>query len=264
MFYSNTIIFDGIPSEEFGLMLVGKLGANEQEGGLLGSSVSIIEDTLSRRPSPIYYSSVQNSPMEFKLVLSVIDERFILSRYDLASISSWLYGHYEYKKLIICQDDLADYFYRCKVTELEPLYVAGKTVGVTVSVRCDAPYAYLNTSNDVINISESAIYLYYNRSNMNTHYCPEIIFEIPGGTTSIEVFNTTTKEATFKLTDLPPTGATIRMDCLRQILTSEQIPNVYKHCNLNFPSFVKGDNKLQLTGTFGMTIINEFPMYIGA
>jgi hypothetical protein len=54
-------------------------------------------------------------------------------------------------------------------------------------------------------------------------------------------------------------------ECLRgQIITSNEINNVYEYFNFNFPSFVKGSNILQLTGDFTMTIVNEFPMYTGA
>lgn len=264
MFCGDTIIFDGVSSEEFGLMLVGKLDNNEQGGGLLGSKVSIIEDTLLRRPSPIYYASEQNEPLEFNLILSVSDETSELSRHDLAAIASWLYGHHEYKELAIYQSDLSDYFYRCKITELEPLFVAGRTVGLNVSVRCDAPYAYMRTANDIITCSESLTYVYHNRSNMNTYFKPNITIVVPSGSTDVEILNTTTGDSACTFSSLPSTGVTINVDCQRQILASDEISNVYEYCNFNFPAFIKGANTLQLTGNFTMTIVNEFPMYIGA
>lgn len=264
MFYSNTIIFDGIPSEEFGLMLVGKLGSDEQESGLLGGRVSIIEDTLLRRPSPIYYTSKQDSPLEFKLILSVIDNTKTLSRYDLSAIAGWLYGHSDYKELVICQDDLADYFYRCQVVELETIFVAGRAVGVSALVRCDAPHAYMRASSTVLTCSGSQTYTYYNNSNLNIPYLPIIVIEATGISESVSIQNTINPNSPFIITNIPPEGATIQVDCLRQIVTSESIPDVYNYFNFNFPEFVRGSNQLQLTGDFKLTIQNEFPMNVGA
>lgn len=263
-FCGDTIIFNGISSEEFGLMLVGEIDGNEQECGLLGSKVTIIEDTLLRRPSPIYYASEQNKPIEFKLVLSVMRDNTSLTRYDLAAIAGWLYGYHDYKKLIICQDDMADYFYRCKVVELEPIFIAGKTVGVIVSFRCDSPFAYMRTTNDVVVSPGVANYVYYNRSNMNEYFYPKITISATGETSEIKILNSTTGDSACIFSDIPTTGATITMDCMRQILTSNEMADVYSHCNFNFPAFIKGSNQLQLTGNFMMTIVNEFPMYIGA
>ena len=262
-FSGNTIIFDDISSERFGLMLVGKIDSTEQESGALGTRISVIDDTILRRPSPIYYTAKQGPPLEFKLILSVMAENQFLSRHDLAAIAGWLYGHSAYKELSICQADLTDYFYRCKIIELEPVFVAGKTVGVSASILCDAPYAYLRAANSVVMSSAETEYTYHNRSNMNGYYYPQITICATGETPEIQILNLTTGES-LALNNIPQSGATISIDCMRQILTSDEIPNVYDYCNFNFPAFIKGSNRLKLTGSFRMDIVNEFPMYIGA
>lgn len=263
MFSGNTIVFNGVSSEEYGLMLVGKLDTSEQESGLVGPEISIVEDTIQRKLSPVFYTTQSENVLEFKLIFSVIDGHKELDRYDLAAISGWLYGHTGYKRLSIQQSEMADFYYMALATEIEPQFISGRIVGVIISFRCDAPYGYLDIRDDTIVSARETTYKYYNRSNLNSYYKPKMSITTDGDG-DIVITNITTGETMISLSGLPVTSATIQIDSERQILTSTEIPNVYQYCDFNFPAFVKGVNVLQLTGNFNVTIYNNFPMYIGA
>ncbi|MPM09840.1 hypothetical protein SDC9_56163 [bioreactor metagenome] len=181
----------------------------------------------------------------------------------MSAIAGWLYGSTQYKELAIIQDDMPDYYYRCIIVGIEQSIVAGRTVGIVLSVRCDAPYAYMSTADTIITSNNYTESLYHNRSNVNKYYRPMITVEASGGTSVISINNTGDIIGEFEISGIPSSGAIIVVDCTRCILTSEEMPDVYSSCNLNFPRFLRGANMIEVSGECVITIQNRFPMIIG-
>lgn len=261
MSYSaDHIIFDGKSSEQFGLMLAAKLDNNEQEDASTGTKLTIVEDSIARRHARIHYGSKSEEPLSFKLVLSVMDPSSYLDRYDQALIAGWLYGHQNYKYLSIGQPDMSAFRYKCKVTELAPISVASHVAGFVVSVRCDAPYAYLLPTFDYINCTGSAMYHYRNRSNLNDYYRP--VIHIEAGAANLSIANQSDYGRPLSFEGISP-GSSITVDCQNEVISSSDGKNLYEHCSLQFPRFLRGDNLLRISGACSIKIDNEFPMLIG-
>lgn len=262
-FYGDDMFFDGISCKEYGLILVDKIDTKEQDGDDIGGEISVLEDTVLRRSTPIHYGIQLAPPLEFKLILSVQDSNTYLSKQDIAAIAGWLYGHQDYRRLTILQDDMVDYYYKCIVTHIKGVNIGSRTAGVEVYVRCDASYGYFDMPNTVIKSANSISYNYHNFSNINQYYKPTIDIMASGSTSVISILNQSIG-IEFEITDIPASGATIHIDCQRQILSSAEMTDVYAHCNLIFPAFVKGSNNLLITGDCTINIHNNFPMIIGS
>lgn len=254
-FYGLSIIYDGRPSEEFGLMLA-DVGSAKQESGKVGGKLAIMEDRTSLRHDPIHYGTIQNDGLSFPISLVVSDGSRRLDRYDIAAISGWLTGHKQYKELVICQEDMAGILYRALITELEAIEVGSYIVGVRATVVCDAPYAYFRCVDTVIAGGEA---VYRNRSNLNDYYLPKLSLSEVRAEASI--VNKTTGE-TFSLSGMPPAKKTIYIDCANELIKSGDGADLYEYWNEVVPRFVRGDNLLVVSGGT-LTVKNEFPWSIG-
>lgn len=262
-FTGTTFFFDGVSSEQYGLMLC-NFDSAKQEAGRVGGKLSIQEDRVARRSTSLHYGVTNNEAKSFPVVFVVTDSNRRLDRYDIASIGAWLTGHSDYKELAIMQSDLEGVFYRCIITDLEQIELGMRTVGFTATVSCDGPYAYRRMVRTTIPFSSTTSALYHNMSNVNDYYHPLMEVTCTGSELSIE---NTTDGTTFKLSGMPTGERTIQIDTLNQVMTSSDGINLYEYWNADidkcFPRFVRGDNNLTITGEGTLTIQNVFPWNIG-
>lgn len=264
-FTGNSFVFDGISSEQYGLILC-DFATAKQEAGKINDGLSIQESRTTRRFTPLHYGIINNSPKTFPLVFVVSDSSHKLDRYDVASIAGWLTGHADYKELIIVQPDMQRIYYKCIITNLEQIEVGMRIIGFTATVVCDSPYAYFSLPDTQIEYNQTHSVLYRNFSNVNEYYYP--VIEITCEDTDFEFINTT-NQTTFSLTGLPTGAKTIKIDALNQVMTSSDGANLYEHWNVGttkvFPRFTRGDNWLSITATGAGTIkiSNVFPWNVG-
>lgn len=262
-FTGTTFFFDGVSSEQYGLMLCNFDGAN-QEAGKVGGKLSIQEDRIARRFNSLHYGVTNNEAKVFPLVFVVSDDKRRLDRYDIARIGAWLTGHSGYKELAVMQPDLEGVFYRCIITDLEQIEVGMRTVGFTATASCDGPYAYRRMAHTDISFSGSTSVLYHNMSNVNDYYYPVMEITCTGTDFSIE---NSTDGTVFSLSGMPSGTRTIQIDTLNQVMTSSDGFDLYAYWNTDmdkcFPRFVRGDNQLIIAGAGTMTIQNVFPWNVG-
>lgn len=259
-FYGTSFIFDGIPCEEFGLVLY-DIESHEQEDGTIGSAVEVSEDRLWGNPNPIHYGTSENEALEIKLVCIVPESDKRLDRFDVAKIAGWLKKP-SYRVLKIVQPDMEQYFYKCIFTELNPVKVGLKTIGIEAVALCDGPYAYMCPKMSEYICNGTSTILFFNDSNVNRYYYPKIVVSTNGGT--ISVVNEMDQNREMKINNLPSKEWTISVDGNSGIIKAQDETNMYQYFNFNFLRLVRGDNKLILNGNFTMTINCEFPMDIGS
>lgn len=262
-FWARSIIYNGIPSETFGLMLYDIENYSQSEG-TLGTKISIVEDRIRRRNPPIHYGITNNDPLTFKLVMGVTDQEIRLDRYDLAAIAGWLTGHSEYKWLHICQPDLELVRYRCLITELRQIEIGMLPVAFEATVVCDGPYAYHLPWQHSIVSSGQAEYLCHNPSNVNEYYFPSMVIECPAGTTDISIANAADPGRSFALAGLSGTASrSIAVDGETLAVQATDGTDLYENCSLEFLRLVRGDNPLTVNGACTVTLKCEVPMNIG-
>lgn len=262
-FQGSTFIYDGIPSDMYGLMIA-NIDSDKQSVGNYGGKLSISEDRFSGRATGLHYGTYANDALSFPITFVVCEDNRHLDRYEQAAISGWLTGHQDYKQLVICQHDMEGVYYNCLITELKAVEAGMRQIGFTATVTCDGPYAYRSCANDVIECGGSAQYLYRNLSNVNDVFRPVITVTCTGTSFSIE---NQANGTLFTLSGMEDGSRTITIDCLNQVMTSSDGLNLYQYWNdgvdKEFPSFVRGDNMLNLSGNGTVTIRNEFPWNVG-
>lgn len=263
-FSGYSFVFDGIPSERFGLVVAGINNTN-QSPGHMGGKLDIQEDRIARRSTGLHYGAISNEPLSFPISFTVDRDNHFLDRYDVAAIAGWLTGHQQYKKLVICQPDLLDVHYMCLITDLVSCEVGGRIVGFTATVSCNGPYAYRTAPATVFEFqNEEESVIYCNFSNVNDYYRP--VIEISTQSTIVSIRNST-DGSLFTLSDMPAIAKTIRIDCLNQVMESSDGMNLYQHWNKDikkvFPQFLRGANQLEVYGCTALTIKNEFPWNVG-
>lgn len=258
-FYANTFIFDGVSCDHYGLELY-NLDSASQSAGAVGGPVSISETRTASRCDGFYYGDITNEPLTFNLVFGI--EEDWLSRFDIEIVAGWLIRRGPYRWLHVCQDDMVDVKYRCKITELTPVEAFGLPRAYNARVVCDCPYAYKIALPVIVESSGTATYQYHNGSNVDYPYYPLLTISVPEGTTDISIENDVFGKP-FTLSGLSGSAQEITVDCKNLILTSSINEDLYPKCNLEFPAFYRGDNNLTISGACTITIPREWYVNVG-
>ena len=262
-FYGTSFIFDGIPSDMYGLVLA-NFDGSKQAASNYGGKLTIQENRMSGRATGLHYGTIANEALSFPITLVACQDNRRLDRYEQAAVAGWLTGHSEYKTLAICQPDMEGIYYKCLITELNACEIGMRQVGFTATVTCDGPYAYRNMADEKISCSGTKNYLYRNMSNVNDLYKPVITIDCSGTQFSIE---NKTNGVLFELSEMEDKDRIITVDCMNQVMESSDGENLYQYWNggiiKEFPSFNRGDNQIVLSGNGNVTIRNEFPWNVG-
>ena len=138
--------FDGIPSHDFGLVVYNFDSYSQDSTFSYPSAGKILSDRIPNHNASFFYTLEFDSVAEFTLVFGAnpksYDERDPLDRWELEQIASWLTGHKNYKWLVIDQDDMHSFRYRCIISELEVIALGGEQWAYQCRVTCDSPYGY--------------------------------------------------------------------------------------------------------------------------
>ena len=218
VFTATSFIFDGVPSEEYGVMLyfLDDVGTVEDE---LWTN-DIVEDRLNTRYDPIFYGININKQMTFNLTVGSTE---YMSRYDVERVADWLTSHNTYKWLDICQDDMRDFRYKAMFTEVKTVHINGLPVAFNCTVVTDSQFAYERPVSYSYIIHEgkvlgktkdgrSALFEstnIFNKSSYNGYLYPTMSIKINDGCEKFSIINTSDKNRTFTLTAFPNNSASI-------------------------------------------------------
>lgn len=258
-FYGEVFIFDGVPSDNYGLYLY-DFQNNAQSEGTLGTTVDINESRVWGKYSPIHYNVSENTPMEFDLICSVGHGERRLDRFDLAEISGWLKKP-GYRYLQILQPDLEQFRYKCIVSMIDLITVGLECVGIKAHIVCDGPYAYFMPETFEYVCNGTSKIIFQNKSNVNGYYYPSMEITTSGGNITIQNLSDGGRQLIFK--GIPAGAKTIVMDGINGIVSANDGTNMYEYFNFNFFRCIRGDNSVSLSGNFALKILTEFPADIG-
>lgn len=264
-FYGSFFLFDGIPCDDFGLMLYDI----ESAGQSAGTFASVLEIQEEERPThwrPFFFGAKYTKKLEFDLVFGVnrtrLDQRKFLDRYELDAVSSWLTGHDCYKYLSVVQEDMSYIRYNCMISDLEVIEYGLIPWALKAKIICDSPYAYLPPEVFSFQVSGEKTVTVLNESSHNGYYLPIIEFKKESGT-SLDICNMTDSGRTFHLGDIPSGVRTITVDCDLEIIDCDTGENLYDGFNFTFLRLKRGNNTLKITGNGTVNIRCEFPINVG-
>ena len=267
MFYGESFIYDGIASEEFGLMLY-EFDGNGQSDVDMTSVGSVVEDWIPSRYSNIDYGIQQNDALSFALVFGLnpleVNAGKSIDRWDVQKIASWLTGLDTPRWLSIEQPDLEDVRYKCRFTSLTPLSINGEIYAFSATVTCDSGFAYLAPRE--YSVTSAGGITLHSESSMNGLYYPRLEISISGGG-ALKVTNSTNGTGmAFK--NLPSAEMTITVDGLNGVIKSSEGLNMYSYLDgFDFLALSRGDNEISVTADSTATVVKiicEFPVNVGA
>lgn len=264
-FYGSSFIFNGVPCDDFELMLYDMDNA-AQGGGQFASTISVIEESIATKWKPIFYGAKFEKKLEFDIVFGVnqerIDERRFLDRDELNAISSWMTGIDGYRWLSIVQEDMLYVRYKCFVSNLDIVEYGMVPWALKATITCDGAYAYMSPHEYSFSVNGTATISFLNESSYNGYYYPIIEIDRSGGS-SFSIENQTDDGRTFELSGIPSAATSIRVDNDNGVITNNADLNLYSGFNFNFFRLKRGYNTLKITGNGTLKIICEFPINAG-
>lgn len=242
-FRARTFVFDGVPSETYGLFIISQDGAGViQSSG--SNSVNIYTQEIYRNPVPYFYGTQQSPVLTFQLCFASLTP---LTALDQNNIFKWLFGHNQYKKLQIMQCDMENIYFNCILNNPTVTYVGNFAYSVSCEVTCDAPWGWEFEKTEKFGpfVSEGTI-LFNNISDNNYYMFPMIEVKLSENSNRFTLKNTT-DNSEISFTDLL-SEEIIYIDSQRNIIKSSE--GIYRIGNMKgiFPRFVPGINKIELTG----------------
>jgi phage-related protein len=261
-FTSSQFIFDGIPGENFGLLLHTPDGGESLTAG--SSDVEIYTQNVYRRAVPFFYGVQQTPVLSFDIHLYSEKE---LDTYEVGAIQRWLFGKNEYKRLQILQFDMTDCFYNCFLTNPQILRVGNRIVGFQTTVQADAPWAWTFDRQVAYDYGAGPIttdFVFNNRSDDGYYLFPTIVatMGISGGT--LHLINHTENNREFKFTGLTA-NEVITIDCDRQIIQSSTGLRRLENFNKKWLRFLPGLNEIRVekSNVKRLVIMYRFARKIG-
>jgi len=269
-FYASRFNFNGISSYEKGLMIYDFSSLASQENSKISSSVTKIQDKISRRYDSLLYGVTQNDSLKYKLVFgtdNLTGNQIPFGRYDIQDVADWLTRVSGFEWLEIEQADMENVRYKCTISDLEVIQIGNESYGYSCVVETDSPFAYLfpetHTYTTTALQGSQTISILSKASNIGYYYPSSMTITLPAGVTSIKLKNITDNNHEMIFTGFTNvSGITINIDNLNQIVTSST-GNMYQYFNFNFFRLLRGDNSILISGASSVSVICEFPVNVG-
>lgn len=253
-FIASKFIFDGIPSEIYGLTCA-KVGSSGEDYSSSGANVTIVEDYVPRRPKPYFYGTKYEEKLQFQL--QFFSEETI-ERPMVEAIQQWLFGHKEYKKLQILQCDMYDVYYNCILNQGSVIAVGNNIKGFQCNVICDSPWAWgMGEKYYTRSLIGESIITVTNSSDDNGYLYPDLSFYSPILQSNVKIINITDNNRESVFSSLfSGESITMKNDIK---FTSSNMENLQERFNGVYLRLLRGANKLKIIGNLENITITYVP-----
>lgn len=240
-----SFIYDGVPSEEYGLGLV-YLG-NDDDLYPSGSGVDIVTDRAIRNAQEIMLSAEETPVLEFEFC-AVSEEP--LDGATVSKAKQWLFGPLSFRRLQVCLDDFRHLYFNCVLTADGDYAYMGGVYGFKVKAVCDAPFAWefprfisgtVSSADDHVD--------FYNTSADSEDLMPILRFNM-AESGSFSISNLSYEGRTFMFSDLDA-GEEITVDNRLGIITSSAGHGRLAKFNKRFIRLKPGYNHLVVSAPIG-------------
>ena len=259
-FYASHFTFDGVPCSKFDLEVYELSDMSHGDGSYAGV-VSVIDEQMIVKPSPLFYGVQFEDKLTFSFVFGLNNRRIDIgepmTRMEMDDIATWLIGHDSYKYLTFEQSDLFDIRFKCMITGLEPVTYGQMPWAMKATVMCDSPYAYRMPETFSFIIDGERTVTVNNRSSHHGYYRPVIEFISDSGC-DLKIVNETDNSRTISFSDVPlsVTNWTLNNDTM--VLTNSAGLNIYDNFNKKSFRLKRGINRLKISGHGTLKIYCEF------
>lgn len=222
-FYATDFIFDGIPSEEFGLIISSPDGESYTTGS---HNVELITDEIYRRHTPYFYGVKQSEMLSIPgSIRSVKGE---ITQVDASYIQTWLFGQMTFKDLIIVQPDMEEYYFKCFLLEPEIVRVGNIIIGFDFRIQLDSPFAYGEEVTVEYTTPATSTVSFFNESDNNYYTYPTVIIEMASSGTGLyaKVTNQSDGNRIFQLGD-----ATDKLNTSEYVIINNDLQTIMSYTN---------------------------------
>lgn len=208
-------IFDGIPSEKFGLFLC-NIGETNKTTDNAGGNVKIHTDKTPNMEYNYLLGVEHEDVFEFTFVFGSDSPK---DRFDISLINNWLMGHKQYKKLQIIQKDMTSVYFNCIINDLRTIMFGNVPYAFECTVLCDRPWALENMKTYNYDVYDGKTIIHNNISHKNGITLPIIEFTTNNNPSNVSIINKTNGNYETKFVDLI-NEETIFLDCNTETIKS--------------------------------------------
>lgn len=236
-----SFIFDGVPSERYGLFLcnVNETGKQSYDGG---GSVKVHTSKTPLMDYNYLMGVEYDENFEFTMTFGSIEAK---DKFDISLINNWLIGHSQYKRLQILQHDMTNVYYNCVLNNYKVVSYGNYAYAFECTVICDRPWALGNVKK--FNYSVPNTVIHNNSSHTNKITYPKLIFTTCSNNATVSITNASNGNWETRFEGLSA-NETITVDNQLQIITSSlgifRLGNFNKH----WLELVPRANKLIISG----------------
>lgn len=231
-FYGRSIIFNGIPSEEYGLY-ISDLDASGISNSMGSYDLEIKEQKIYRRPTAYLYGTTATPHLEFDMTLLAEEE---LTAEDFEGVQKWLFGQDGYKTLQVDQYDMQSVVFYAILNSPEIIRVGNKIQGCKFHVVCNSPFGFTfpkvtsyTYGSSVVNATET----FYNSSDDTANYLyPTCVITMNNIAGNITITNQEDNNRVFEIVNLHANEIITINNSLQTISSStglKRLGNFNKH-----------------------------------
>lgn len=242
--------YDGVYSGTYGLQILDLNGSNIENSSIGTLDVKTVK--ASRQKAYVYNGVSLSEPPTHQF--QIISQTPLLDTVR-REVLSWLLGRGEFKKLIIDQSDLADYYFNCIFSNIDIIYINGSCYGFELTATFDSMYAYGSSTVYTVTGSGSARTIsVVNNSDIPDDYVYPVL--TINADESLSIYNTTddaTRE--FYLGGLS-SGVVYTVDNELKIISPNSNSNLLGNFSKKWLRLRQGTNTLKVTvnGTVTITV----------
>lgn len=236
-----SFIFDGVPSEKFGLFLcnIDETGKQSYDGG---GTVKIHTDKTPLMDYNYLMGIEYEDVFEFTMTFGSLEAK---DKFDISLINNWLIGHQQYKKLQIIQHDMTNIYYNCIMNDYKVVSFGNYAYAFECTVVCDRPWALGNTRK--FKYRPPSTVILNNGSHTNRVTYPKLSFTTNKANASLSIINESNGNWETKFEGLSA-GETITLDNQLQIISSSLGLLRLENFNKHWLELIPRANRLVISG----------------
>jgi phage-related protein len=246
-FFGSYFIYDGIPSETYGLKIM-DIDSQEVSKSMGSSSMEILEQKIFRRAQPYFYGATPAPKLDFAFSAFAENE---MDAEMFQLVQKWLFSSRSYKKLQIDQADIRDIYFDCILTDPTIVRVGNLIQGFSCQVQCNSPFAWKFPSTINYTYTSSIVddsVVYFNGSDDTGGYLyPHLVITMNNLGGDVSITNSSDSSRVFSFTGLSA-GEVITVDCSNQTISSSLGLKRLSNFNKKFLRLIPAVNNLRIQG----------------
>jgi phage-related protein len=246
-FYGCSFLYDGVPSELYGLR-ISDIDVDAINRSMGSSSMDVYEQKVYRRATPYFFGATPSPKLVFTLS-AFSEEEMDAAHFQL--VQKWLFSSRKYKQLQIDQIDMLDIYFSCILNQPEIVRVGNKIQGFSCQVECDSPFAWKFPTTITYAYEQAVVddtVIFNNTSDDSGSYLyPQLVITINNTGDNIKITNESDDNRIFEFTGLLA-NEVLTIDCSLETVSSSTGLKRLENFNKKFLRLVSGVNRLHIQG----------------